>query len=287
MAADNRLKTPVRDLKGIATPESFTIKDLSMMVAEKDMNQPIHRHNFYFMLMIEKGKGEHIVDFVHYAISSVSVFFMRPGQVHQLSLKKGSTGVLIAFNQEFYSPQETAERTAFRTISNMRHCKIKQESLVNTFSIMSAIMHEYLSKKKYSNDAIKAWLKLLFIELAREKNNLPDTDKPNPYAQQRYEELMELLEKNITQSKEVTAYAQMMNLSIYQLNALTKEMAGKTCSQVSSDHLILEAKRQLLATAKLVNQIAYTLGYEDDSYFTRFFKKQTVYSPENFRKNFA
>jgi len=55
---------------------------------------------------------------------------------------------------------------------------------------------------------------------------------------------------------------------------------------VITDHIILEAKRQLLATTSQINQIAGGLGYEDVSYFIRFFKKHTGHSPEAFRQKF-
>ena len=75
-------------------------------------------------------------------------------------------------------------------------------------------------------------------------------------------------------------------MSVYQLNNITKTTLGKTASDVINDHIILEAKRFLLATSEQVNQIAYHLGYEDPSYFIRFFKKHTGYTPEAFRSNF-
>jgi AraC-like DNA-binding protein len=100
------------------------------------------------------------------------------------------------------------------------------------------------------------------------------------------EKFLELLETHISTHKQVSHYAGMLNLSTYQLNAITKETLGKTCSQLIDDSLILEAKRYLLATSDQVNQIAYQLGYEDISYFIRFFKKHTRYSPEAFRQNF-
>ena len=61
---------------------------------------------------------------------------------------------------------------------------------------------------------------------------------------------------------------------------------GKTVSALINEQIILEAKRYLLATSGQVKDIADQLGYEDVSYFIRFFKKQTGYSPEAFRKNF-
>jgi YesN/AraC family two-component response regulator len=77
----------------------------------------------------------------------------------------------------------------------------------------------------------------------------------------------------------------MLNLSAYQLNATVKAALGKTCSEIINEHITLEAKRCLLSTSRQINQTAYRLGYEDVSYFIRFFKKQTGYSPEAFRNN--
>jgi AraC-like DNA-binding protein len=79
----------------------------------------------------------------------------------------------------------------------------------------------------------------------------------------------------------------MLHLSPYQLNAITKSMLGKTCSELIHEYIILGSKRQLLATSNQVSQIAYQLGYEDVSYFTRFFRKHTGLSPEAFRHHFS
>ncbi|MBK6938533.1 MAG: AraC family transcriptional regulator [Chitinophagaceae bacterium] len=84
----------------------------------------------------------------------------------------------------------------------------------------------------------------------------------------------------------MSEYASLLNLSPYQLNAIAKQSAGKTVSELINEQIILETKRYLLATSGQVKDIADHLGYEDVSYFIRFFKKQTGYSPEAFRKNF-
>lgn len=77
-----------------------------------------------------------------------------------------------------------------------------------------------------------------------------------------------------------------MNLTTYRLNTITKELLGKTPSTLINEYVVLEAKRLLLATSNQIQQIADLLGYEDVSYFVRYFKKHTNYSPEAFRKNF-
>ena len=84
----------------------------------------------------------------------------------------------------------------------------------------------------------------------------------------------------------MSQYADLLNLSPYQLNAITKASVGKTVAQLIDEQIILEAKRYLLATPNQVKDIAWDLGYEDVSYFIRFFKKHTGLSPDAFRKNF-
>jgi AraC family transcriptional regulator, transcriptional activator of pobA len=104
------------------------------------------------------------------------------------------------------------------------------------------------------------------------------------YTQERLEELLELIETHVCDTKEVAAYAERMHLSTFQLNAIAKTGTGRTCSELITDQIILEAKRYLLATSEQVNQVADHLGYEDPSYFIRFFKKHTGFSPEAFRQ---
>jgi AraC-like DNA-binding protein len=152
---------------------------------------------------------------------------------------------------------------------------------------MTIIFEEYLKKQEGYKDAIRSVLELFFIEYVRQSEN-PKSNvvSNNGYAMERFEEFTELLEKNITTKKQVTYYTSEMNLSSYQLNEITKKTVGKTASTLIDEYILLEAKRFLLATPNQVKDIAWELGYEDPSYFIRFFKKQTGLTPELFRQNF-
>ncbi|HLG40302.1 MAG TPA: helix-turn-helix domain-containing protein, partial [Chitinophagaceae bacterium] len=136
-------------------------------------------------------------------------------------------------------------------------------------------------------EAIKANLDLFFIEYIRQSRNPKSVAKTeNGYTQDRFEELVRLLETNISSMKNVSQYADLLNLSSYQLNAITKSSVGKTVSDLINEQIILEAKRYLLATPTQIKDVADHLGYEDVSYFIRFFKKHTGHSPAAFRSNF-
>ena len=278
-------KIPVRHLKSPGPSGNFSIRDLQTLLSGQDMTQPLHRHSFFHILALEKGVGEHSIDFINYPISDHTVFFMRPGQAHQLSLKKGSTGYLLEFTREFYTPANKAAMDTLRRVSHKPQCPLDAQRFKRLLSILEEMMQEYTAKEDQFHDAIRSQLDIFFIRLLRQSRN-PQSSESNEYQRQRLEELQEWIERNIASQKQPAWYAAKMNLSAYQLNATTKATLGKTVSQLIIDSIILEARRHLLATTNQVNQIADLLGFEDVSYFIRFFKKHTGHSPESYRQNF-
>jgi AraC-like DNA-binding protein len=191
----------------------------------------------------------------------------------------------VAFKPDFYDPHDKVSRQLLHKASNRNLYLIDANGFKKLFSLLTDIFLEHTCRKEGYQQVIKANMDIFFIELVRQhSNNSPD--HVNTYAQERLEEFSTLLETHIANHKQVSQYANMLHLSPYQLNAITKETLGKTCSELINEHIILESKRYLLATSNQVNQIASHLGYEDVSYFIRFFKKHTGYSPEAFRQNF-
>ncbi|MCQ6956437.1 helix-turn-helix domain-containing protein [Mucilaginibacter aquariorum] len=264
---------------------SFSIRDVRNLLDGKDMVQELHRHDFYYLLVLENGAGNHNIDFSPYSITDHTVFFMRPGQVHQLVLEAESTGYLLQFKGEFYSPKNKVSNQLLRKASHTHHYQFDADGFKRLLSILTYIFQESIDKNERFEEVIKANLDILFIELIRRQGSTP-TAKVSLYLQERLDKFFELLETHILTHKQVARYAEMLNLSAYQLNATAKAALGKTCSELINEQIILEAKRCLLATSNQINQTAYRLGYEDVSYFIRFFKKHTGYSPEAFRNNF-
>ncbi len=281
---------PVRQLHPASqapAPLSFSIRDVREMLAGKAMTQELHRHDYFFVLVLQKGKGTHTIDFTPYEIHNASVFFMRPGQVHELSLKAGSTGYVMEFMPDFYRPHDKNSSQLLRRASTLNYCQLDAKRFLKLIAPLTHIFQEYTDKREGYQEIVKANLGIFFIELVRNRKHDNKKQAPvNSYSQERLEALMELLETHISSHKQVSQYADMLNLSAYQLNAITREALGKTCSELINEVITLEAKRYILATNDQVNQIAYRLGYEDPSYFIRFFKKQTGYTPEAFRNNF-
>jgi len=268
-------------------PGQFSIRKIVDVLKGKDIVHDLHKHDFFLILALEKGEGIHEIDFVEYKLKDSSVFILRPGQVHMLTMKAKCTGFIIEFDSAFYQPENFVTVQRWKKAVGKNYCKIEAKRFKKLYSVLFSILDEYNEMQDGYVDAIKANIELFFIDYVRQSNNQGSSKKVEVnYTQERYEELLSLLDQNICSTKNASQYASLMNLSLFQLNSITKSSVDKSVSELINEQIILESKRHLLATSNQINQIAYHLGYEDVSYFIRFFKKHTGHTPEAFRYNF-
>lgn len=282
---------PIRHLASAQTLQNssgrFSVRALEQVLNGKDLVHELHRHDFYFVLAVQKGTGIHEIDFVQYPVQANAVFILRPGQVHKLELTADTTGFLIEFDLSFYQPRNTIAEHRWKKASSKNYCEVEAARFKRLQTYLATMFVEFTSKHEGYIEAIKANLDLFFLEYIRQSKNPNSIAKSESgYIQERFEELIRLLETNIVSMKNVSDYADLLSLSPYQLNSIAKTSVGKTVSDLIDDQIILEAKRHLIATPAQVKEVADRLGYEDPSYFIRFFKKHTGQSPDTFRKNF-
>ena len=273
-------KIPIRQLispqQELPTIERFKIRRVEDILGDHDLMHDLHRHDFFFILALKKGTGRHEIDFVEYRVLDNSLFIIRPGQVHQLELNASCTGYLVEFNNEFYHPKDKSSNLRLRKASNKNYCELEVNRFNKLHAVLSLMFEENAAREEGYQDVIKSSLDIFFIEFVRQSSNPKEESIIiNPYTQERFEEFLELLDKHISTHKQVSHYTDLMNLSPYQLNEITKSSIGKTASELINEQIILEAKRYLLATPNQIKEIADLLGYEDTSYFIRFFRKHT------------
>lgn len=85
--------------------------------------------------------------------------------------------------------------------------------------------------------------------------------------------------------KRVEYYAKRQGLSTRQFSRLVKEASGKNPSAVINEYLLLEAKSLLRTGSHSVHQVSELLGFVNDSFFNRWFKKSAGTTPGAFMKD--
>ena len=139
----------------------------------------------------------------------------------------------MEFNNEFYNPKDKLSTQRLRKASNKSYCPLQVTRFEKLITVLTYIFEEYTGKEEGYIEIIKSGLAIFFIEFVRQSPN-PKTlsSNVNPYTQERFEEFLELLEKHSTTHKQVSQYTDLMNLSPYQLNEITKTTIGKTASEL-------------------------------------------------------
>jgi AraC-like DNA-binding protein len=129
---------------------------------------------------------------------------------------------------------------------------------------------------------LMAYMQVLIIYLSRlYTEQVSDEERfPGKVLLKKYQEK---IEESYIEQHEVAAYADMLNVSAGHLSEVIKQQSGKSAIAHIHERLILEAKRLIFHTEQSIKEIAFELGFEDASYFNRFFKRITGQTPADYR----
>ncbi|HRG17460.1 MAG TPA: helix-turn-helix domain-containing protein [Flavobacterium lutivivi] len=144
--------------------------------------------------------------------------------------------------------------------------------------------YEYNAILKNKTKVLRSYLNILLVQLERIYN--PQiTIKTHNSKNEKVKEFEKLVDQHFKEYKMPSSYAEKLHVTPNYLNKICKSEAGKTAGDIIRKRITIEAQRHLHYTNLTINEIAHDLGFENVSYFITFFKKQTLFTPEQFRKN--
>ncbi|MFH6943881.1 AraC family transcriptional regulator [Flavobacterium sp. FlaQc-50] len=246
-----------------------------------------HRHDSYLMVFFTNGSGIHEVDFDRFEIKKGSLFVLQPGQMHHWSLSEDIEGYVIIFSQELYNlyfgQKKINDYNFYNSILNQPEVLFEGEESSKILPYFNLLIQENNQNHRLQLDKMLNLLDCVHIEIARKYGET--------YSRQAHSYNVKisafevLLEKYFKTQKLPSFYADQLYITLKHLNRICNEILQKTATEVIMDRVILEIKRMLIDKQLAVNEVAYAVGYEDYSYFSRVFKKQTGNSPTEFRNN--
>ncbi len=270
-----------------AKDSSFYIERFAHHLEKHKFVSRPHSHDFYLLLYVTEGTGDHTIDFITHAVSPGSFFVMTPGQVHSWNLMEGIDGYVIFFHPAFYKMQmQESNLIAFPFFHalNANPCITLDAHQQTVIGFVADQMHtEFTSSPAADLRLLRNYLEILLLKLSANFQIEQQEDFTNSVSF-KIRKLEQLVENHYVKMKEPRQYADLMNLSPSYLNSICKQALGKTLTDIISDRIILEAKRLFSYTDLNVSQVANRLNFTDASYFIRFFKKHTSLTPEQFKE---
>ena len=248
-----------------------------------------HRHDFFEVLYLMKGSGFHVIDANKYEIQPPCVFFMSPGQAHKLELSSDIEGYIFIFTADFYLLNQSNQNSLiefpfFYTL----HQENPPLLLVNENDIrfLETLFRQAISETKNSHDFTLELLRsvldvILTTCAARYKVNENLLNKGK--GQILVKRFFHLIEENNQKNLSMSDYARMIGVTPNHLTQTVKQLTGKTSTQIIKAKQLLEIKRLLVHTNLNVSEIANQLNFEDQSYFTKFFRRETGITPLQYR----
>jgi AraC-like DNA-binding protein len=248
-----------------------------------------HRHNYYTVLVVNRAKGLHKIDFNTYELSNKQVFFVAPGQVHQVIESEKSIGFAMTFSNQFLV--ENSIPLSFIDSLNLFQNYGQSPPLLPSEQQFDAIEHYanqiydlFTSDAQMKCMSIGAFLKLLLIKC----NNICAINPIEMDIDTTGDNLIRSFKKSVERSykKEhsTTFYANELYITPDHLNRTYKAKTGNTAKDYIQARIITEAKRLLYFSEMTNKEIAYELGFNEPANFSAFFKKHTQLSPSNFKK---
>ncbi|MEO5990166.1 MAG: helix-turn-helix transcriptional regulator [Ferruginibacter sp.] len=269
---------------------SFGISKMEEIYTKRNgrVDEP-HRHNYYTVLIINKAKGQHKIDFNSYELSNKQIYFVAPGQVHQVIEEEQSFGFAMTFSNNFLI--ENSIKLSFIESLNLFQNYGQNPPLIPTENQFEAIegfsnqiFNLFNSAANMKFLSIGAFLKLLLIECNNICSINPIESDINSSGVDLIRAFKTSVNNNYKKEHSTTFYGNQLHITPDHLNRTVKLKIGKTAKDYIQARIITEAKRLLYFTELSNKEIGYELGFNEPANFSAFFKKHTQVSPSNFKK---
>lgn len=278
----------IRHFKDVKSGSDFYANYFVPHIKEHHIATTTHKHDFYLIVLFTAGSGTHEIDFTTYPIKPGAIFIMNPGQMHNWKFSDNIEGYVFFHTRQFYDEGFTKESLReypfFHSIHNPPVVQLAKASLPTVELLFKEIVLEYQLNEFLKFEKLHALVTLVYIAVSRQYKPLKKPENENYLDKVR--KLETLIDENFKTKKYPYEYAELMNISEKHLNRISKSCLNKTTSDSISERIILEAKRILIHSKLAVSEVAFQLGYEDNSYFSRFFKKNTGETPGEFMKRY-
>ncbi len=244
---------------------------------KKRITKP-HKHNGYLeFVLLEQTQGKHYIDGQEIQIKAPCLLIIRKDNVHHWELNEPVQGYVLLLKREFVDESLDLEiRRLIDELAGLNTINFTDVSTLHSlFSLLSAEEHRTVQEALLKAILAKS------VQQAGAGKTLKIKSK-NLFLQ-----LTQVLNKEKQILNNVAYYANLLHTSPQNLNAACQRHADKSASEVLSGYIISEAKRLLFYTNKTVAEVAFQLGFADQSNFSKYFKRAVGLTPQNYRESTA
>ncbi|WP_255481726.1 AraC family transcriptional regulator [Flavobacterium sp. xlx-221] len=270
--------------------EIATLEDLKKQ--QKDTVGKQTRRKFYSIVLLTEGQIEESIGHRKYQFGPQTMYFVGENQIHAVERWSDDVkGIYCMFDADYFllciKHQIKLNQFPFFDLDKEPFIELSERETGMMTHLFWKLNSEKCQKSTFNDDLLtRMFLNVILLEAERIYNKKAAQEN---FSLSRKDQLASqfqlLVNQHFIEKRQVSDYADLLHVHPNHLNDLVKEVSGLSASHFIQKQLLQEAKSRLLQTNDTVSMIASELNFTDDSYFNRFFKKQTGLTPLQFRKN--
>lgn len=251
--------------------------------------RPHRHHDLHQIVWVERGGGKVTLDDRLLNLDAPVLISIPPSVVHGFQWQPASEGLVLTVAESFKSELTTlvgdaaiAEPFQYPFVVNTHEERFDDMKLA---AALRTIADEFVYERVGRITTIAGCLLIVFAEAARLKRvHSQNALAINVKGVDLYSRFRQLVEERFREHWPVSAYAAALAMTERSLRRLCMRFADQSPVRIINSRLVLEAKRNLLYTELSIAEVGYILGFEDPSYFTRFFINYAKEAPLEFRR---
>lgn len=247
-----------------------------------------HRHDALFQLLyLRGGSGEAEIEGRSEALAAGSLVVLPPLTVHGFRFSQDVDGWVVTLPEVTLRDVLRAAPQLLPHLGTPRLIRLPstEAAFADLDLAFQRLAAEFRRTAPGRTGALSAWLALVLVGVGRHiLSNEQRALSVHSRKLRHIETFRAAIERTYRAPRPIRAYASDLGITPTQLNRLCREVLGKSALELVHDRILLEAKRDLIYTTLSVNEIAYSLGFREPAYFSRFFKKRTGRTPSLFRR---
>lgn len=246
--------------------------------------------DYGMILLCTEGEANIRVHFSEWLLKPGAVITLFPGDVVSITHKseefKAETLRYAASLLREASLQ--LEHTVYSELKTDR-CRTESATVTSIVSNMFALLRLYFKQEGCTclDQLVLLQLKAFFLGFYDYlyRNPIKRTaDNGSPRTRELFNRFMRELENRYRQSRDVSFYAELLNISPKYLNIVTQRITSHTTKTIIDQYVVLQIKQSLTTEEKSIKQLAWEYHFSDLSFFCRYFKQHTGMTPQQFRK---
>lgn len=276
---------PIHPLAATGGNNGMVIRQLANVNTATIREKVAHRDDHYQFIFQEKGSTHMAVDFSDVTLKARDILCILPGQVHRATAATHSHAWIISIQNEWVSQPYQAVFERFLLQPAVVSPDKQQVAVLNAAILFLQQIDRKTVGFHFSRQLLLGAIDTcigVFAAIYKSAEVAADAVNSQPAVILR--QFRTLLSRSYKTMKSPAGYAAALHISPSYLNEVIKEKTGFPVSYWIQHEIVTEANRLLYYTDMTVKELADTLGYDDHSYFSRFFKKVAGISPLHFRE---